>query len=431
LKSQRTLCLIGIVVVILISAVHSYGVAAQDTPPGILTVIQQNERIYFYSIPPSGNAKLIGLLPSEFRLGRPTDEAVWFISDIERVAVSRDGADIAFTAQRGQEDALFIYTVGQENLQQVAIQPGLMPLWSPDSSAILLSVCPCKWEEGPYSDRDYVYELTSRQLSPLTEPGSYGQNYHWLTDSSALVYREGNAVLMSSRHGDTMHSLTVLMSPPSPNTYLSICDLTWSGASRRFYYVLGCIGGGEEPYEYIYSVDLNGDHRMETLASLPTFYPDERFVSVVNIHPVPTGNGVYVSLGSEDDSPPLDGLSRWRILRVDRGHIQTIYEGKISEPFMDSVLSPDGQKMLLLTTARGTNGRGFLEVVDLSTRQTLVQSDLNGLGLCNAQWIDNQSILYSADPQRRCDIVAASTLENFWLLDVATGSALNVSLAPT
>jgi WD40 repeat protein len=426
MKRRLTCLAIGILSFILMSGLHSNVLAAQAASVGVLTVVQQNEQIYFYSISPAGSATLSASLPPEFRLGQPTTQDVWFVSDLRRIAASPDGTIIAFTAQRGEENALFLYTLAQNTLQTVTIQPTLQPLWSPDGGAILLSVCSCGLDGDPYSDRDYVYELASGQLFPITASGSHGGYYIWLDDSSALVYMEANGVYFISRHGDIIRSLVEFMSPPSPHTVLYICGLIWSEVNQRFYYVLGCVGGGDEPYEYIYSVDLAGNNRAEISDSLPTLFPDDYDVDMVNLHPITAGDGVYVVLSSSDNSIQPDGLIRWRILRVSQGQIETVYENRLVDDLTGSAISPDGQKMLLLAAAYGTGGEGFLNVVDLTTGQELVQSDLNGLGLCDAQWIDSQTILYSADPQRQCDLDAATSPEDFWLLDVTAHSTTNI-----
>jgi hypothetical protein len=418
----------ALAIVILLVLVHlpvAPTVYAEPFSEFILIGTQDLQGIHFYSVNPIGEVELIQSLPSDFRIGEPDNTQTWFILEQGNFMVSPDQTQIAFTAQRGEENALFIYNVQQNDLQQSSIPADLKPIWSPDSSLILVSPC-C---EGAASNDDYIYDILLSQIIPVDTGELNGSEFQWVMDSTGLVYVAGSQIMFVSRDGETQRVLTDIWSQiPSDISSFEICDLTWSEASQRYYYDVGCIGGGEEPNEYLYSVDLIGNNRAETSTSLPSLYPEDSYVRVVDLHPVPVGSGVYITLKAQDGSRSPDGLTRRRILRLDSpGEMSVIYEEKRDESFSKSIISPDKNSIALVSPANGPTSKGLLQVIDLNNGQVVAEERVTPQAICDAQWTSNTTVIYSVDPIGVCDVRYSAQPIQVWQLNILTGTTHNVS----
>jgi Tol biopolymer transport system component len=415
--------------ILLLSALPPIQVGyAQDNSIANWVAVQDLQGIHFYSVNTSGELVLVYSLPPDFRVGDPDDTHTWFIREQTNFMVSPDGTQVAFTAEREQEGALFIYTVQQNDLQQYAIPVDLKPVWSPDSDRILFSAC-C---EGATSNDDYVYDIRAQQIISVDTGEVNGSHFQWVSDSTGLVYVAGSQLMFVSRDGKTQHVLTDIRSQVPPDiASLEICNLTWSDASQRYYYTVGCIGGGEEPNEYVYSVDLAGNNRAETSMGTATIYADDSYIDVVDLHPVATGNGVYITLRSQDGSQSPDGLLRRRILRVDNpGEISIVYEEKRDEDVSKSVMSPDNNYIALVSSASGSasgpTSDGLLQVIDVHEGQAIAEVVVTPQAVCDAQWSDDTTLLYSIDPSGICDVKYSKQSTSVWQLNLLTGISSNL-----
>jgi hypothetical protein len=224
--------------------------------------------------------------------------------------------------------------------------------------------------------------------------------------------------------------LTHLRSELPEDAETTICAPVWSAANQRYYYVVGCIGGGDMAYEYIFSVDLAGNNRNESIDTLPDLFPNDSWVGVRGIHADPLSDKVYVVVDSQDGSRDPEGLIRWRILQFDNsGDMRVIYQEHLDELFIHySLLSPAGDFMALLTPATGPKSEGVLKVIRLTTGQAAASVNVAPNGICeDAQWLDNTHLLYTVDQLGYCDFVVSTVPVETYMLDVITGEITSLT----
>lgn len=399
---------------------------AQASLPSVIIAVQDVNGIHFYSVDTVASMTRIGGLPQEFKVREPDESQDWFILYEQYLAPSPDQTLMAFTAQQGDEGALFLYSIPQNQIvKQIAIPLCLKPVWSPDGSGILLTIyCGQQHTRGGI---DYVYDLGSGQLHALDSTEDDVAQFQWLTDSSGFLYEDGADLSIIARDGEASHptrQLTNLRSELPEGAYVSICDPVWSAANQRYYYIVGCIGGGEIPYEYIYSVDLEGNNRNETFLPLPYLYPKERTIYVYGLHADPAGNDMYITLGSQDGSEYPDGLIRWRIVGLSNpGEISPVYEEHLEESIDFSLMSPDGNLIALFSPSTGPRSEGLLKVVSLDTGEVVATVNIAPYAICDdAQWLDNTHLLYTVDSDGYCTLRVSSQRIQTWQLDVMSGS---------
>ncbi len=416
-------------VLVLCFALNLHG-AAQGTDESVLVATPTEAGIQIYSVDVFGQESLIRTL-TEFRVGDPNDQDLWFIDEPSNMTVSLDGTQIAFTAQRAGEWALFVYTLATDALQEITLPEALIPTWSPDSSAILLTVGS---DEPPYND--YVYDLVEQQLIQLTNTPQYGErSFRWLPNSSGLLYvglyREcetcesmGQALYYVSRDGGETRLLSHAAALGLQDSYTSVCWPTWSEPNQRIYYIVGCVGGGDSVNEYLYSVDLAGNNRAEISTGLWSRYPEEDGVKTVNIQPSPFTTDVYLTVNSQGGYGTF--YPNRRILHLQApDQISTVYEQtNQDEGLSSSSMSPDGTSIALVSYGRGS-GIGFLEVIDLATGERVIGRDSTPLEVCGASWIDATMLFYTVDPTGQCELYFA--LQSVWVLDITSGETQEVT----
>jgi hypothetical protein len=399
--------------------------AAAQPEATVVFAAQQADRIAFVMLSESGKRTPLGELPPEFHTGEPDTSSNWFIDDPSSyISPSPDRTMIAFTAQRGEKESrLFLYAVARQRIvQQIDIPIWHEPVWSPDGSAILL-----KFYYWPYTSgaMDYVYEIAKDQLHALDSEKQDAFIDQWLPDSSGLLFDDVNLSTVA-RDGHTDHPLRKLTDVysqiPEDDADRNICETEWSAVNKRYYYVVGCVGGADIPTEYIYSVDLAGHNHKETLISLPKMYPDETFIDVRSILPSPDKKDVYIVVSSM----PVEERMRMRILRLDKpGKFTTVYEEASDHEFQFARMSPNGKHIALLNTPGGSpgHGDGAIRVIQLETGKLIASIDIAPQQICSedAQWLGSTKLVYTVDPDVYCYPGVSKQPIHLWQLDVTTG----------
>ena len=422
---------IGLVVLFL-SAIIGNGAAQADVGSVLVTTLTE-DGILIFEVDATGQQTLVASLP-EFRVGEPVSEDLWYLENASRLTVSLDGTQLAFTAQRAGGWALFTYGLLSNSLQQIPIPNQLVPFWSPDSSAVLLTVNSSEPQydlEPPFND--YVYELNTQSLNQITdEPERIEWNMNWLPDSSGLFYvghcdtctSGGYELYFTNRDGTGTRILTNVSSLPLADSFPFVCHPTWSEPNKRIYYIVGCVGGGDESNEYLYSVDLAGNVRAEIDDGLNSVYPEEYSIRTQGMHPSPFTSDVYLTIASQGGDGT--GLSNWRGLRLSApNEIVAIYEQTMQNDDLDSSsMSPDGASIALLTYGSGASN-GFLEVIDLATGQRIIGRGATPLDVCEATWEDDHTLFYTVDSTGECTVDRGP--RSVWVLDTASGATHEVT----
>ena len=124
-----------------------------------------------------------------------------------------------------------------------------------------------------------------------------------------------------------------------------------------------------------------------------------------------------------------DGTSRsnWRILHLKAPDmIESVYEQTIQRESLDiSSMSPDASAIALVTYGKGDYSMGFLEVIDLTTGQRIVENDVAPLDVCYIRWADENTLFYTVDPTGTCDIRYEP--QSVWVLDITTSTTHEVT----
>ena len=417
--------------VIVLCMVTKLSVTAQRTEGSVLVASLTEDGIQIYAVDTAGEQTLVTSLP-EFRVGEPVNEDLWYLGTTSSLTVSLDGSRLAFTAQRSGEWALFVYELAADALLEAAIPTDSRPVWSPDSDAILLA------GGNIPPDDDYVFEVAAERLVRLTNTSDYDERrFNWLPDSSGLFYvglysecetcDATQALYLVSRDGSETRLLAQAAALTPADSYDTVCHPTWSEPNQRIYFIIGCVGGGTQSDEYLYSVDLSGDVRAEISGGLNSLYPNEYSVSSRSIHPNTLTNDLYLTIGSQGGGEEGRGLLNWRILHLlSTNEVAPVYERTMQNDDLDSSsMSPDGASMALVTYGKGAASNGFLEVVDLATGQLVVGRDATLLDVCDVSWEDEHTLFYTVDSTGEC--VVDRGPRSVWVQDTASGATQEVT----
>jgi hypothetical protein len=429
---------------LLVIGVSGGAAHAQAEEKLIRVVSVTAQGIAFYE-PRADGLHLLGSLPENIALQSLGGQAEWLIRGKSGLALSGDGQQIAFTARRGEEAALFIYTFGEEQLIQRSLPSyWLFPQWSPDSQAVLLHA-PLPFLEPVSVPENFIYNLAADTFIPVTSGNSIERDFNWTDDSQGVVYLGGCEFSACadrhradyygvSRDGSERHALTDIATQISDIDRPYFCQLIWSAGNQRWYYEVGCATGSDEGAgkDRIYSVSRDGDNRLEIdlEAYFKTLYPQGSldWMDVKSIQA--TANGVYLGLQMAFDTgtPPYanNQLIQWRVLQVDfSGNITTAYQP--APPLPDggvdnqvgygrtldsSVVSPDQRHVAMIV---GT----LAQVFDLDTDVLVAEANAEGI-ICDALWLDDQRIIYNQSLSQ-CDSVDV-VVDDVKVLDIADGS---------
>lgn len=410
-----------------------------ELPLRVVAVTAQG--ITFFENTPAGTLEPLGVPFANFAVESYGGSAEWMSLASESFAVSPGGQRIAFTARRGSEAALFVYTINDGSLlQRPIVSYWLLPTWSPDSEAILLNLGGYFGGELPPPNA-YVYELASDSLFQITFSAEPERELQWSADGSSLIYFGwcspdpcGNPtrdLYIVSRDGADRFPLTDFPTQLPPNVDPFVCFLTWSPNDQRWYYVVGCGSNLDTHMVFAYSVDLNGNNRLEidledyirtTDGAGLTF----QYGLIKGIHPRPEGIyfsaevGIYPDIDLYPDAP--DALvSEWRALRLTSpGQLETVYRQPLTSigpvGLAGSVISPDGQRMVMLS------GFGAF-VIDIANNQNIgavsAQPPPGGRAVCDVRWVNSDTIAYNVGANV-CDMVTMTAPQAAHIMNVVT-----------
>jgi hypothetical protein len=441
MKSYRLILFILFLMLLVASPFTT--VFAQTGEIALRIVAITSQGISFFEQDAQGILQAIGQPLSNFAVESLGGSAEWLILSEENFAASPDGQYIAFTAKSQTDVGLFIYTISTNTLiQQPITSYWLIPQWSPDSEAILLTSGFPYWGSLPVPD-DYVYDVQSASLSQITFTEGRESAFHWSPDGDSLLYLGtchpqvcGNPTVdlyLVSRDGTSRFPITDFPNQVSFDTSINVCHLEWDAANQRWYYVIGCGGSLDNPFTPVYSTDLSGTNQLvldlETyLQSNDGLESDLHYGLVRGIHSRP--DAIYFSVELEyfpdpNLHPEMAGVisHEWRVLRLThQGQLETIYQEdsmRINNSVVqltDSVISPSGQYIALLFHDSAL-------VIDIINNQNV--SVVPGLpdpaekAVCDVQWLTSDTIIYNVGG-RRCYGVDLVEPQAVWILDVVS-----------
>jgi hypothetical protein len=149
--------------------------------------------------------------------------------------------------------------------------------------------------------------------------------------------------------------------------------------------------GGDLPLDLLYSVDLNGNNRLE--ANLPTIFSDDEFIAILEIHPLSNGS-VYIATGSYNHTIPGDFPEIWRVLRISvPNQVELIVAPDQAAPIpITTGFSPDETRLAL--SSQWPNG--YIVIVNLNSGQYTQLPTVIPDNICRIEWVDTEHILGTA-----------------------------------
>jgi WD40 repeat protein len=322
----------------------SGGLRAQDDAPEFAPAFLLNsaDGIVFYGVNWENESAEIGRLPVNMGLNDRERNHEWRINARDNFVLSPDNQHIAFVAQKQDSGltGLFIYDLQTRTLDEAVTVEACHEFyppsikWSPDSRLIMVGPgC-----SSTVADSRILYRLADQQRIPL--PDDYSSAY-WSADSSRLLYHalsdDVNLFDTERNLGVRLGNIEHLTVSPLAFQYLHVCRFVWSDVTQRWFFESGCASPSDSPMDYLYSVDLDGNARLEM--SLPDFYSARfprtesdstyHYVDILSVVPMDSGLYLVVEVGLEQ--------SYWSIVW---------YEGRFSglmrprEVFSASDVSP-------------------------------------------------------------------------------------------
>jgi hypothetical protein len=412
-------------------------VSAQQSETFLRLATVTSERIALYQANAIGEVSYSATLPASIGIESYGSTAEWLILGSRSMALAPDGTQMAFTAKNVSEAALFIYSFESKTLLYYPIPSyWLLPVWSPNSQAILLKSAFPFFGSDPMPD-DFTFDVTSEILTQITYTSSIETTIQWTPDSSAILYygscyplncnRERSDIYIVNADGTNRHALTDLGNDPTidQSFFTDVCHIVWSSVSERFYYEVGCAGLNESPNDKLYSVDLFGDNRLELDLSLldPGLDPAHvvpLYRDIVSVFS--RGTNIYlveqaVFIGEGDQ-----GGSVRRVVLLSTNNsapAEVVYERRNAGfELKTSVLSGNGESIAFLDSSSVT-------VVSLVDNEELSHVAAQGV-LCDLNWSSDTVLTYNQGGST-CNIANLATPEEAWMLDITTGVNKNIT----
>jgi hypothetical protein len=375
--------------------------------------IQQTDRaLSFYSVDQSGQLTLLASFEGFYvqteasihriqPLGRKVFEANHFVA-------SPDGHHIAFTTQ---PYALFIYTLGKAELQQVEIPGEADILWSPNSDALVL-VPPIDYNGSQDAiSQGYLFDLISGELMPVGPPGWSEITFEWLPDAQGIlfssrgdacpsegycpfnIYRADRANQQITRLTDVASLLPQLQLSPTNSAHY--CDaFTGFVSDDRLYYIVTC-----DHYNSIHSISLSGGgSRLEI--DLAALYPDDTVCTAADIFPGPAGNYLITTSGSKLRVLPMSPTGQAApAIQLDITRASGL------------AFSPDGSHLAFVSNDPGNQ----MSVVNWQTGEVTTFPIMGRADIF--QWFDDHRLLYTEYE----NLFYLTGPGPTWKLDISTG----------
>jgi len=365
---------------------------AQSYSVWTFTAIQTEEGVAIYNINESGNISFVTTF-QDFALGEAINPTLWFIPNPEYMTNSSSGEYITFSAIQGADYALFIYKLSDNSFVQIPLTDLAIPYWSPDSTSIILVL-------NDLRKGTYVYNLEDNSL--IRTGG--GANISWLPDSSGLIFIGGGSscqedcpyttsdLYVTDRFGDNKRALTDLASEIGLINPITICSPTWSNVNRRIYYMVGCSGGGDVFHKYIYSVDLNGNNRLEM--DLDNLFLGEEYVKIMGIYPEIQNNGVYIAMRSQN------GILRFMLLNSPND-IEIIYAENLHGQYLSHSLNSVSMRFMAFSN-ESYQKNGYLKIFNIYDIDLIREIMFDQANVCELNWLNDTVLLYSVLSNIRC-----------------------------
>lgn len=396
------------------------------------------QQITLYAVSPAGEFRLLRTL-TDINMLSPTNQiktTAWNVIMPDTVKVSPDRQYVAFTAFDMKEvtkAALFVYSIADTTMTEIAI-PGMADIvWSPHSDEFLL-VNPWFISGGdtstPVIRGVYRFDLATHNLTPLILEGNhFFSNFLWLPDGEQIVFVnsfeecavdaciEARNLYWIDFAGQGPHRLTNLgitipLELHGSKQFVDYqmdrfigcqaANLVWSEEQQRIYFTVNCMPATEFNYTSLYSVDLDGSSRLEFEVS--ALFPDDRANYIVDVYPDTAGHQVYAIL----EGHTITG-NEWRIVKGGVSNPYSLVVMNSAENTIDTSLSID--RRVIAISGRAGHKTGFVSTVNLDTGEiTTLESPRS---ICFVDWIRRSDLIYT-EFEEGCTLFAAPVTTLIW-----------------
>jgi hypothetical protein len=277
-------------------------------------------------------------------------------------------------------------------------------------------------------------------------------DFVWLPDSETIFFENGygTCTVQPCTPVRDLYTINKLEQLPSQLTDLTAAIATelaldimslsscgvehpiWSPFTNRLYYSLDCEDSGGFTFSTLMSVSLTGENRVE--GQLVDFIPAAIRTQIVDIHPSPRSDAVYLSASSSSEEV-VNGFNiikgSWQVLQNTAPGLLNLlasqtFDDESEPPVQTSAQSPNADYLMLgggvldgstLTTS------GYLATVDLTSGQvTEYQADE---AICDIEWVNGQTVRYRQFNSACSNDFRIPTAT--WLLDIMDGSQINIT----
>jgi hypothetical protein len=417
------LAVLGLLVVGMLSASPLRG--QTPTSESAYYLIQITDTLAVFRVVDLDQVELIKDFDDQFGL-YGFEAAEWTIPTSQEIAVSPDGRYIALVGYNTSvESALFIYDIVNDSLEQIPL-PGIAAVeWSPTSDAIALFFDSTYLDFSLGVTNVFIYDLLTDSLSPVSTPSNSYYPVLWTPDGQSLLYvgsytecddpcidasnlyQVDRNTLQSTQVTDIGNQIPADVPQDLDLFSCGVSHLAWMLIESRLYYVVTCSNQAEYPQSFFYSTTLANDNRFE--AAAPLLYPGDISNRVHELLIV--DDAVFAAIYAE--TLESDGLiyAVWRVLRIDPpGNMTTVYEELfelgLGRVLNDFTVSPDGESFALLGTNTNETMDSYIAVVDPQGNQPPLTL-LTTQRFCEANWLDDDTIILSEFPDSYCWAYAA------------------------
>jgi len=394
-------------IVVLIIVINVSITDAQANIGGLL-LRQSSDGLEIVTVSETGEVLSVARTLADYAIA-PDSEASWIlhpdylIPTPQNITLSPDGTTVAFVVIQNEENfRLIVYQHDIDRLLVNDIPAYAYPTWSPDGESLLLDMANASnttiYESMIYMP-DFGFDILTEQ-----EAHAIANTFQWLPDENQIIYMKNRDIFLTDSQGSFHRQLTTIEDAILLEITPSICEMVAS--SERIYFTVGCA----DDTEYLYSVDLDGNVRLEL--SLVDLYSDGYMpffvpMRIAGIFPDAVSTDVFLLLEVQTANP--ENSSQDTTHAVHRltapQTTELIFERtySVDDAIAISVvsLSPGQDYLAFAGGSSLTEGSFVLTVINPEDGTIIFEQ--NGLqGICELDWLSETVLAYEEISRLNC-----------------------------
>lgn len=417
-------------------------VSAQDNEPSTYVINVRDGIIEVHRILADGSTEFVGTIANIQWRADPAN-TMNTIPYRYYISASPDNRYIAFTAVDFEAKS-YLYVFDTETAttsHQIEIPFMSWIAWSPDSMKIMLRFTAAYYdlEDNPEL---FIYDLALETLTQITDVPSlrYVETSVWSPDSTYVIFSKiceecsslADNLYYVDINGENTRQLTHLEDETISYNSVGICQITWNPLNQRWYYEVGC-RAPEESGDVLYSVDLEGNNRLED--DLPIRFDrldlglGRYGTDVFSLLPTPTG--IYtinqISNGGEDYIIEVQHFG-------DAESIQTL--ASLTLPYLHfykyleyAGFSPDGRRIAIVGDEILDDIHGkAVYTFDLASGEFMFHTVIlpeQSQPICRINWQNDHALLIETRTNQSCG--NPEQYSKIWSLDLETNQFMQIA----